>query len=251
MSATSTEELVVRIARQLRDGSLAFLGVASGVHHLAFRLAQETTCPRLSFIEGGGRYVPPRVDIRGNPRTTRGPVLTRDLDGMIDLIDWRPGVFDVAMLGGIQVDRFGNVNTIAVGPWDKPVLRGPGAIGAGALAALATETHLVVTEHSTRNLVDEVDNCSGFGHFHRGRDRPSLAIGTRGPVALYTPLATFVFEGSPRRARVRELAGATNLDELAATTGFEVRPSELGVRRSDPPSDVELTTLRRLREDQS
>ncbi len=233
--------LAVRISRRLEDGSLGFLGVASGVHLRAFRLAQATHCPRLGYVEKGGRYTPGRITITGEPRVGPPPIVMRDLDGMIDQIDWRQDFFDVAMLGGIQIDRHGNVNMIAVGPYEKPRFRGPGTIGAGALAALVHEIHLVSERHDARTLVETVDHCSGFGHEYRGRTRAAVGLRTRGPVVLHTPLATFTFEDGS--ARLQEVVGSLTLQDIQERTGFEVVPASDGVRQAPAVSDAEHTAL--------
>src|SRR5207237_6953612 len=39
------------------------------------------------------------------------------------------GLIDVAFLGGAQIDRFGNLNTTVIGPYDTPKVRLPGSAG--------------------------------------------------------------------------------------------------------------------------
>lgn len=249
MNITELDFLAIRISRQFKDGSLAFLGVSSGVHLAALRVAQATTCPRLAYIEKGGRFTPARITINGEMRHSPPPIATRDLDSMIDLVDWRADFFDVAMLGGIQIDRYGNVNMIAVGPYDKPALRGPGTIGASALSALVHETHLVAEQHTARNLVNEVDHCSGLGHHYKDRTRSKLGMSARGPVALHTPLASFNFEGDIPSARLVEVVGDANLAGVQKITGFEVIASSRGVHRAPPPTQSELDALEQIRAD--
>lgn len=242
---TPTEELGVRIARHLEDGSLGFLGVASGAHLLAFRIAQLTTCPRLGYIEKGGNYTPGRVTLTGELREGPPPIFERDLDGMIDFVDWRQDFFDVAMLGGIQIDRHGNTNMIAVGDYARPTFRGPGTIGAGALAGLVHEIHLVAERHDPRSLVETVDHCSGFGHRWAGRTRAEVGLVTTGPVALHTPLCSFVFEGGV--ARLRELAPGTTYEQVQECTGFEVLAAAEGVVEVAPPNQDEIEAVLLLR----
>jgi hypothetical protein len=40
-----------------------------------------------------------------------------ELSDNIDMIDWSRRTFGFAVLSGIQVDQFGNLNTVAVGTW--------------------------------------------------------------------------------------------------------------------------------------
>jgi glutaconate CoA-transferase, subunit B len=242
---TTTEFLAVRVARRLTDGSLGFLGVSSGVHLLAFKVAQQTTCPNLGYVERGGRYTPGRVTITGQERSAPPPIFETDMTAMIDLVDWRQSFFDVAMLGGIQIDQYGNTNMIAVGPYERPMFRGPGTIGAAALAGLVHATHLVAERHDSRSLVDTVDYCSGMGHRFAGRTRAELGLTTVGPVALHTPLASFVFEDGV--ARLSELVGELTLEQVQQVTGFKVTASPSGVSAAAPPTPEEIDAVRRVR----
>lgn len=251
-AATGTELLVIRLARVLDDGMMGFIGAASAVQRAAFRLAQELGHSRLSFLELGGQTVTGGATIDGVPRAPAGtPTMSRDLDVMIDLVDWKHGMFDVAMLSGLQLDRHGNVNTIGIGDYAKPSLRGPGIIGAGAIAALVHQIHLIAHEHSARTLVDQVAHCSAFGHAYGDRTRPALGLRTAGPVGLHTPLASFTFEGpagSPKSARLREVVAGVSAGDLAARTGFELIESGHGVRTVAAPATEELAALRALPE---
>lgn len=240
-----TEELGLRVARHLEDGALGFLGVSSGPHMLAFKIAQLTHCPHLGYIEKGGIYTPGRITLHGDVREGPPPVFERDLDGMIDLVDWRQSFMDVAMLGGIQVDQFGNTNMIAVGDYDQPTLRGPGTIGAGALAALVHEIHLMSERHDVRSLVETVDHCSGFGHQFAGRTRADVGLQTQGPVALHTSLCTFVFEDG--RARLRQVRPGLTIEAIQERTGFEVIEASDGVVEVAPPTSDEVEAILHLR----
>lgn len=242
---TTREQLGLRIARRLEDGSLGFLGVSSGAHLLAFRIAQRTHCPNLGYIEGGGKYVPGRYTIHGELRAGPAPVFARDLEGMIEFVDSRQGFLDVAMLGGIQIDQFGNTNMIAVGDYAKPVLRGPGTIGAAALAALVHEIHLLSERHDVRTLVETVDHCSGFGHRFAGRSRAEVGLVSPGPVALHTPLCTFVFEDGV--ARLREVMPGQTLESVQERTGFRVLPASAGIEQSPAPTEAEMAAALELR----
>ena len=89
-----------------------------------------------------------------------------DLPQMVDFIDWKIHFFDFAILGAIQVDRYGNINTVCVGPHDKPRLRGPGTLlthdaeslalaeFAGLLPRSALEIDLATVERQFNRLVD-------------------------------------------------------------------------------------------------
>ena len=45
------------------------------------------------------------------------------------------GRIDVGFLGAAQIDRYGNINTTVIGPYEQPRVRLPGAGGAPEIAA--------------------------------------------------------------------------------------------------------------------
>ena len=47
------------------------------------------------------------------------------------------GRIDVGFLGAAQIDRYANINTTVIGPYDRPGVRLPGAGGAPEIAASA------------------------------------------------------------------------------------------------------------------
>lgn len=241
--------LAIRLSRTIHDGTLGIVGAASGLHVTAYRLAQALHAPNFSFITAidGALFHGSAID--GTP--TAGacvPRFRRSLSDMVDLIDWQYGAFDVAILGGLQVDCYGNTNTIAIGDYSAPRLRGPGPIGQGALSALATEYHIVMENHSPRSFVDSVDHVSAFGHERHGRTRKSLGLPTSGPVAIHTPLAQFSFLGAPPRASLTGVMPGVTVEDVQARTGFAVASAEK-VEEIEPPSDREIEALLTARGD--
>ena len=92
---------------------------------------------------------------------------------------------DVMFYGGMQIDRFGSVNTHYVHT-PRGRLRGPGMANT-MLGHTARRTLLYTERHEPRTLVDEVEFASVVGHARRGRTRAELGLGGAGPVALFTP----------------------------------------------------------------
>src|SRR3972149_217484 len=127
---TAAELLAVMGARQLKDRTAVFAGV--GVPLLAAVLAQKTHAPGLTIvIEGGiigmeggpGRLPIPTNEMRGARRAIMVPAITDTF------LFAQRGFYDYGFLGGAQIDRYGNPNTTAIGPYDRPKVRLPGSGG--------------------------------------------------------------------------------------------------------------------------
>ena len=65
------------------------------------------------------------------------------------------GRIDVGFLGAAQIDRFGNLNSTVIGPYDRPKVRLP-AGRAPEIAAWCGET-FVMLKQSPRTFVEELD----------------------------------------------------------------------------------------------
>ena len=55
------------------------------------------------------------------------------------------GRITVGFLGGAQIDRFANLNTTVVGPYDKPKVRLPGGGGAPEIAISCGEIFIIMS----------------------------------------------------------------------------------------------------------
>jgi glutaconate CoA-transferase subunit B len=241
------EFLAVVLSRALRDDTLGLLGTRSEVAAAACALAQRRHAPGLSVLSGPSGVVNPRPGVL-RPVADDGSIAEAealtDLTDNIDLIDWSRRRIDFAVLGGIQVDRFGNINTVAVGDWARPRLRGPGAIGASVLAGHAATTFIVLSDHAVRSLPPVVDFVSAIGFGRTGRERAELGLPGGGPSLLLTPLGTFDFEGLDHCMRIRTVHPWSSVEEIAARTGFPLATPDGEPPMTPAPLAAELADLR-------
>src|SRR5512133_254812 len=107
---TSTELMIVNSARLLRDGEVVLVGV--GLPNLACNLAQRTHAPNLQMIYEAGVIGarPARLPLSiGDPTLVSG---ASSVCSMYDIFTrcLQRGNVDVGLLGGAQIDRFGDLN---------------------------------------------------------------------------------------------------------------------------------------------
>src|ERR1700755_993763 len=109
---TASEILAILSARQLQDGQVVFAGI--GVPLLAATLAQRTRCPALTILfEGGviGAFVEPGK----LPPSTNDQRCTKRANMVLGraevLLLLQRGYVDVGLLGGAQIDKYGNLNS--------------------------------------------------------------------------------------------------------------------------------------------
>ncbi len=159
---TLNELMCVLAAREIRDGDVVFVGI--GLPNLACNLARATHAPNMTLIYESGAVgaiperVPPSI---GDPALVTGSLMVTSIADIFQSF-LQNGKIQVGFLGGAQVDKFGNINTTAVGPYSAPKVRLPGSGGASEIAAHAQRV-LIVTKLDKRAFPEKVDFVTSNG----------------------------------------------------------------------------------------
>ena len=171
--AYSTKELmVVRAARELRNGEIVFVGI--GLPNLACNLARRTHAPDLVLIYESGAIgaQPERLPVSiGDPCLVRGALSVCPMTDVFNLY-LQGGRIDVGFLGCAQIDRYGNINTTVIGDYYQPKVRLPGSGGACEIA-IHSKRIIVVTPQEKRIFQRAVDFITSPGHVAKQRNRES------------------------------------------------------------------------------
>jgi glutaconate CoA-transferase subunit B len=245
MTVTANELLAVMGARALKDNSTVFVGV--GAPLMAASLAQRMHAPRLTMVVEGG-IVGPAFKAGDLPISTnemRTAYRAQMLPGITDafLLAQR-GFLDVGFIGGAQIDRHGNLNTSAIGSYERPAVRLPGSGGANDIISLCREV-MILTVHEKRRFTERVDFVTSPGYLDGGDDRRRRGLLFGGVSRVVTTLGVFDFEPEDRRMRLIALHPGVTIDDVHDHTGFEVLVSP-ALARTEPPSLKELDLLRLL-----
>src|ERR1700740_4107 len=129
---TMAETMAVLLARDIPDHEKAIIGTNSDIQLAACNLSRLMQAPRLWWISGPGGMVNPTRDHLASTADYENIETAEawmDLPNMIDFIDWKIHFFDFAILSALQIDCFGNINTVVVGNLKNPHFqaRAPGA----------------------------------------------------------------------------------------------------------------------------
>ncbi len=171
MSDYSRDEMMtIAAARMLWDGCVCFVGI--GLPSAACNLARLTHAPDIVLIyESGTIGTRPEV----LPLSIGDGELAETAACVVPLPEvfsyyLQAGRVDVGFLGAAQIDRYGNLNSTVIGPYDHPATRLPGAGGAPEIAAHARQT-FVVMKATPRSFVP----AARFPHQRRLPRRPRRA----------------------------------------------------------------------------
>jgi len=159
-------------------------------------------------------------------------------------------VFDVVWSGrrnlimmASQIDRTGNQNISAIGPWDRPKAQLVGVRGAPGNTVNHTTSYWV-PNHSTRSFVEQVDVVSGVGYARAAAAGPS-ATKFHEIRFVVSNLGVFDFATPDRVMRLVSVHPGVTVDDVVAATGFELAiPDDVPVTRD--PTSVELDLLRNV-----
>ncbi|MDB5931813.1 MAG: 3-oxoadipate--succinyl-CoA transferase subunit, partial [Polaromonas sp.] len=240
------ELLAVLLARDFEDGEKVIIGTNSDIQLAACNLARQMHAPQLWWISGPGGMVNPvrnHLLSTASSENIESSEAWMDLPNMIDFIDWKIHFFDFAILSALQVDRFGNINTVVIGDQAKPKLRGPGTVGISALCGLAKRFYVALTRHDKSAFVERVDFLCGPGHLEGGDSREQAGLPAGGPKLVLSPLGVFDFEPRTKAMRVRSIHPGVTLAQIHEATGFELLVEGMPPI-TEMPSAEELQILR-------
>jgi glutaconate CoA-transferase subunit B len=235
------EMMTVAAARLLRDGQVCFVGI--GLPSAACNLARLTHAPNLVLIyESGTIGTRPQV----LPLSIGDGELAETATCVIPLPDifsdyLQAGRIDIGFLGAAQIDRFGNLNSTVIGPYEKPKTRLPGAGGATEIAAHAREVFIVM-KATPRSFVKQLDFQTSGGLF--GGRAKSGARG-RGPSVIVTDVGILKPRAESGEFALSAVYPGIPAEEARAAVGWPlaVLPE---LETCGTPTAPELAALRAL-----
>src|SRR5258705_4964187 len=231
-------------AHALRNIAVCYVGI--GMRTAAPNLARLTHAPDLTLIYESGT-IATKPDVLplsiGDGELCDTALTTVAVPEMFRY--WlQGGRFTVGFLGGAQVDRFANLNTTVVGPYNKPKTRLPGGGGAPEISSACGEIFIIMRQ-APRSFVDKLDFVTSFGHGEGGDHRARLGIQTKGPTKLVTDLAVYEPDPVTKEMSVTSIHPGVTREQIAANTGWPVRFAA-NVAATPAPTDQELSVLREL-----
>jgi glutaconate CoA-transferase subunit B len=242
---TADEIMTVVASRFLKEGQVCFVGI--GLPSVAANLARLTHAPNLVLIYESGPIdtkpdvLPLSIGDGELAKTATTVVSTSEIFSY-----WLQGGWvDVGFLGAAQVDRFANINTTVIGPYDRPKVRLPGAGGAPEIAASAREV-LIVLRQSRRAFVEKVEFITSAGFLDGGDERSRLGIPGAGPKAVITDLGVLTPDPETKELVLSQIHPGVTLEQARAATGWNLQAATDLVTTEEPAAE-DLRVLRELR----
>jgi len=166
---------VVCAARQIHDGEKVFVGMRLPL--IAFALAKRTHAANcVGLFEVGTIRDTPAAELlytMGDAPNITGALWATGTAKLIGLM--AAGEVQLGFIGGAEVDRYGNLNTTAIGNWEKPTVRLPGSGGGSDIASLSHRLAIIM-QHDRHRLREKVDFVTSPGHLGGGRPEHWRAV---------------------------------------------------------------------------
>jgi acyl CoA:acetate/3-ketoacid CoA transferase beta subunit len=241
------EHLICTVARMIEENKSYWVG-GGGEPLYGILLAQRLYAPGVQYLTEDG-VVSPKALLPWDPLMTM--VASR---AGYRALQWgtmntagnyaQLGYVDIGVLNTLQVDRYGNVNSTVVGPYEGGRGRrfgGPG--GADTIAAQCWRT-ILLTDQQKRKFVERVDFISspGFLDGPGAREKVGLPAGT-GPWRVVTPWAMFGYEEKSCELMLLAVSPFVTVDMVLAEMSFMPKMAAK-IETLAPPTEEELTIIR-------
>jgi glutaconate CoA-transferase subunit B len=236
--------MVLRAAREIQEGETVFVGTRLPL--LAYLVAKRTHAPHAVALYENGliREEAARelLFTMGDPPNILDATMastTIDVMGML-----AAGRVDLGLLGGAEVDRFGNVNSTEVPGRDGGITRLPGSGGAADIIALARRTVILMPQEK-RRLVPRVMFRTSPGRGDGPGWRAAQGLPPGGPSAIVTTVAVFRFDAVIEEAFLSEVYPGLSIDHVMVGMSWEPRIQQ-PIGLTPPFTDEEIGALRAI-----
>lgn len=241
---TSDEMMTIAAARVLWDGCVCFVGI--GFPSAACNLARLTHAPGIVLIYESGT-----IGTRPNvlPLSIGDGELAETASCVVPLPEifsyfLQAGRVDVGFLGAAQIDRFGNLNSTVIGPYDAPITRLPGGGGAPEIASQARQTFIVM-KATPRSFVAKLDFRTSAGFLDGGDARDRSPARGAGPQKVITDFGILTPAMGSNELTLTALFPEATVETARAAVGWPLAVAA-EIETIAPPTDVELAALRAL-----
>ena len=240
---TARELMAIAAARKINDGEIVFCG--TGISMLAAMAAKHINAPNSVIIFETGAIDSQLEEIPmavGDSRVMLGSSSNSGLADSFALMQNRTtGRHVVGILGAAQIDKYGNLNSTAIGDYFHPRVRFSGSGGACDVASFVDRT-IIFMQHERRKFVSKVDYLTSPGWLDGPEGRRQAGLTGNGPSTVITDLAVMGFDEKTREMYLEAYFPGK-------TPGMVLDNMEFGVdvsraRPLEPPTERELRILR-------
>jgi acyl CoA:acetate/3-ketoacid CoA transferase beta subunit len=225
---------VVAIAECFRGDGEILCNPIGTIPMIGGRLARATFEPDLAMTDGEARLI-------ANDGAFAWPdgKVVEHFNPYRQMFGWVWNGRRHVIMGGTQIDQYGNQNFAAIGDYKQPKVQLLGYRGAPGNTINDTTSYWV-PNHTPAVLCAAVDTVCGVG-YDRAAALGDFASRFHEIRRVVTNLAVLDFETEDHRMRLRSVHPGVTVDEVHEATGFElVVPDDVPQSRLPTPDEIEL-----------
>jgi acyl CoA:acetate/3-ketoacid CoA transferase beta subunit len=231
---TRAEVCVVAVAECFRGDGEILANPIGTIPMIGGRLARATVEPDLAMTDGEAALI-----TNDEAAPAIGNRVIEHFNPYRHMFDWVWNGRRHVMMGATQVDRYGNQNIAAIGPYDRPKVQLLGYRGAPG-NTINDVTSYWVPKHSPTVVCERVDTVCGIGYDRAAALGPDAAR-FHEIRRVVTDLCVLDFETPDHRMRLRSVHPGVTVDDVVAATGFELAiPDEVPQSRLPTPDELHL-----------
>lgn len=242
----SISELMAAVtARQIRNDDVAFIGV--GIPLIAGTVAVNTHAPEAILVyEGGGvgarsRRMPWTIS---DTPTTENALLAGAMHRVFG--DCQAGFVTLGIIGGAEIDPFGNLNTTVIlgqdGTYDNPKVRLPGSGGANDIASSAQRT-VIMMRMQKGKFREKIDFITSPGHLSGAGAREKAGLRGKGPVAVVTDRCLFKFNDETKEMYLDTLYPGITVEQVKSYIDWDLKVAA-DVKVAEPPTEEQIQVMK-------
>jgi glutaconate CoA-transferase, subunit B len=222
---TTQELMAATVARQIRDDDVVFIGM--GLPLVAGVVAVATHAPNAVLVyEAGGvgarsKRVPWSVS---DNATTDNAIAAVPMWRV--LTELQRGLVSLGILGGAEIDRFGNLNTtVILGPgktYRHPKIRLAGSGGANDIASASGRT-IIMINLAPGKFVEHVHYITSPGYLSGPGAREEAGLTGGGPVMVCTQKCVFGFDDKTKEMYLKTLFPGVTVEDIKPLIGWDLK----------------------------
>ncbi|HHW02113.1 MAG TPA: hypothetical protein GXX35_04785 [Thermoanaerobacterales bacterium] len=249
---TNMELLAVGTAREMPDGSFAFVG--TGLPLMAAMLAQHMHAPDMTIILEAGTVGPKIEHIPLSVADPRAAFQASTLSTLADAFGTiaNRGFCTLGVLGAAECDSYGNLNSTSIGGYwparvsgtgKGPEVRLTGSGGANSIASVADRI-IAMMVHEKRRMPEKVEYLTTPAGVRgaRGETRFDYGLYRGGDLVVITDLCKMRPDPETGILYMSEIYPGVDPEYVKENTGWDLDVSRAKVM--EPPTAEELMILR-------
>lgn len=241
---TAAELMASATAREIQDDEVVFVGI--GVPMLGALLAKNNHAPNaiIGFEAGilGGKPVGALWAVGDTGATRKAEYMTTMWWIFSDL---QNGYLSLGVLGGAQIDKYGNLNTTAIigdNVYPNVKARLPGSGGANDIASSAGRT-VIMMRLENRRFLEKIDYVTSPGFLTGGDSRQKAGLVGSGPAAVVTQKCIFRFDDTTKEMYLDSLHPGVTVDEVRADVSWDLKVADV-LKETAPPTVEEIEFMK-------